>query len=80
MTQRLEPAHTIIKQFGGPAAVKRITGISGTRIYRWTRPKSAGGTDGFIPIQHARKLLEYAKANDIPVSAEQFLTGEGAAQ
>lgn len=73
----LEPANSIIDRFGGPDEVRKITGASRTRVYRWTQPKAAGGTDGVIPSQPARKLLIHARQNDIDVSAEELL---GAAQ
>lgn len=72
MQHALEPASSIIRRFGGADRVQQITGASRTRVYRWTQPKGAGGTDGFIPIEHARKLLKVALAENIPVTADDF--------
>jgi hypothetical protein len=69
----LDPASTIIERFGGPDKVREITKASRTRIYRWTQPKTVGGTDGVIPINHARTLLQHARDNGIPVSADDFM-------
>lgn len=73
MQQPLEPANSIIDRFGGQTIVRSITGVSRTRVYRWTRPKSEGGTGGLIPTDHAIKLLRHAKENGIPVTAADFL-------
>lgn len=74
----LDPANRIIERFGGHIVVRSITGASRTRVYRWTRPKSEGGTGGLIPTEHAIKLLRYAKENGIAVSADDFLPSEPA--
>lgn len=73
MQRLLEPANSIIEALGGNAVVREITGLSRTRVYRWTQPKVAGGTDGLIPPKEAIKLLRYADANGIPLSAGSFL-------
>lgn len=73
MQQALEPASSIIELFGGTAAVQAITGASRTRVYRWTQPKSAGGTNGMIPMDSALKLLQHAHEHNLPVTAEHFL-------
>lgn len=72
-TPTLEPAATIIDRFGGPDAVQQITGASRTRVYRWTQPKSKGGTGGMIPTPHALKLIAHAKEAGLPITAEHFL-------
>ncbi|MBB5762124.1 hypothetical protein HNR01_001744 [Methylorubrum rhodesianum] len=37
------------------------------------RPRSKGGTGGFIPQKHVSKLLGYAIKHDKPVSAASFI-------
>jgi hypothetical protein len=56
----------------GIDAVAAITGANRTRVYRWMRPKSAGGTGGTVPHRQANKLLEFAKRENVPVGAEDF--------
>jgi hypothetical protein len=68
----LDPAKSIIDRFGGADEVRKITGASRTRVYRWQLPKDQGGTDGRIPPKHAEKLLEHARETGIEVSAEEF--------
>lgn len=43
------------------------------------RPKAKGGTDGLIPSRHVGRLLSYALANKLPVTAESFVLMEDAA-
>jgi len=73
MSGALEPAASIISRFGGQDRVIAITGASRTRVYRWTQSKDAGGTGGVIPTNHALTLLQYAKDNGVPVTADDFL-------
>ncbi len=77
METALEPANTIISRFGGPDAVRDITGASRTRVYRWTLPKEQGGTNGIIPHKHAEKLLSHARENGIEFQADEFFRVAG---
>jgi hypothetical protein len=76
--ERLDPAHTVIQSLGGFEAVAGITGKHISSIYRWTYPKSRGGTDGFIPPADATLLLKHARDNDLPVTAESFFPEQAA--
>jgi len=69
----MEPAQTIIKRLGGPAVVSKITGTAYTAPYRWQQPRDKGGTDGLIPQRYHPALLGYARDNDIPLVADEFL-------
>ncbi|MEW9304512.1 hypothetical protein [Labrys neptuniae] len=69
---QLNPAFAVIKKVGGVEIVSTITGRSTARVYRWTYPKSHGGTGGFIPHEEALKLLDHAKANGISLTASDF--------
>lgn len=68
----LDPAKSVIAKLGGVEVVCGITGKHVSRVYRWMHPKEKGGTGGFIPTTEAPKLLEYAKANRIKISADDF--------
>lgn len=59
------PAHIVLRRFGGPRAVAAIVGLSVSRVYRWTRPRDCGGTDGLIPAKHQPVLLAAARARGI---------------
>lgn len=69
----LKPASTIIALFGGRDEIVKITGVDRTRVYRWTQPKSRGGTDGLIPFGHVAALLKAAHQRKINLSADDFL-------
>lgn len=69
----MEPAASIILRLGGEAKVSEITGRAYTAPYRWQHPVERGGTGGLIPQRLHVKLLDYARANGIPLSAADFL-------
>lgn len=73
----MEPATTIIKRLGGPEVVARVTGRAAGAPYRWTYPVEKKGTGGLIPQRYHRPLLEYARENEIPLSADDFLPPAG---
>jgi hypothetical protein len=72
----MDPAQRIIARLGGEAHVAFITGTAYTAPYRWQAPRRKGGTGGLIPQRHHRRLLDYARANGIPLGAEEFLADE----
>lgn len=69
----MEPARKIIEKLGGPKVVAGITGRASAAPYRWTYGTDKGGTGGLIPQRYHRALLDYARENDIPLTAEEFL-------
>jgi hypothetical protein len=57
-TQPVSPvAATVIERCGGVQAVSRLLEIDVSRVYRFTYPKSKGGTGGWIPQRHQHVLL-----------------------
>jgi hypothetical protein len=62
------PAARIIERFGGTEAVAAIVGLSVSRVYRWTRPRSRGGTDGLIPSRYQPILLAAARKRGIALT------------
>ena len=74
----MEPASTIIKQFGGVAKVAALCGVSGARVYAWTWPKTRGGTDGRIPQRYHAPLLREARERGFTdITAELLVLGAG---
>lgn len=69
----MSPASQIIARLGGETRIATITGTAYTVPYRWQAARQKGGTGGLIPLRHHRKLLDYARANGIPLTAEEFL-------
>jgi hypothetical protein len=70
---RSSPASIIIARLGGEAIVALITGTAYTAPYRWQAARRKGGTGGLIPQRHHRRLIDYARAKGIPLSADEFL-------
>lgn len=64
------PARRIIAACGGIPVVVKITGHDRTWVWRWTQPKSAGGTDGRIPPKDFEKILAWAQRTKAPVTAD----------
>jgi hypothetical protein len=74
------PAAVVIARLGGEAMVSAITGTAYTAPYRWQAPRAKGGTGGLIPQRHHRRLIDYARAKGIPLTAEDFLPEETTSQ
>lgn len=55
----------IIYKFGGVKALASAINKDPATIYRWTYPKSKGGTGGVIPTSAISKITEAAKLLDI---------------
>ena len=43
-----------------------------SRVFRWTYPKSRGGSDGFIPWAEAVKLLAFAPKHGVELTPADF--------
>jgi hypothetical protein len=69
----MEPAHSIIKRLGGPAAVSARLGVAYTAPYRWQHPPEKGGSGGLIPQKHHPALLAFATELGVELSAADFL-------
>jgi hypothetical protein len=65
-------AERIIKKCGGPRAVAEMLNVKEPTVYRWTYPKSRGGTDGLVPSRYQSRLLRSARLKGISLSPEDF--------
>lgn len=65
-------AQRIISRFGGESALAAALGVDVSRVYRWTYPKSRGGTDGLIPAKHHPVILVKAQQMSIKVDPSDF--------
>lgn len=69
----MDPAKTILDLIGFEKAAE-VTEKSISRVYRWTYPSGAReGTGGIIPHADALKLLDYCRANNIPLAEADFM-------
>lgn len=76
---RREPAATVIRKLGGIDAVADHLGLHRSRVWAWAQPFSAtqrSGTNGVIPQKHHVRLLDFARAKDVPMTAGDFLPRE----
>jgi hypothetical protein len=74
------PASVIIARLGGETTVSFVTGTAYTAPYRWQAARAKGGTGGLIPQRYHRRLIDYARSQGIPLSAEEFLPAEDTRQ
>jgi len=70
------PAKHVIEKCGGHESTAAMAGVSATSTYRWTYPKSGGGTGGLIPAKHQSAILEAARAQGIDLSPADFFPPE----
>lgn len=70
--QHLEPARSLIETAGGPARVARALGLNRSTVARWMYPREEGGTGGLVPAQWQKPLLEFARAERLPLSERDF--------
>jgi hypothetical protein len=69
----MEPAATIIRLLGGVSAVAKRRNLHRTRVSKWQAPRSAGGTDGAIPMKHIQDLIEMGRDIGVELTAEDFI-------
>jgi hypothetical protein len=50
-----------------------VLGIHRTRASNWQRPRAKGGSNGLIPQGYHLQLIDFAAANGITLTAEDFL-------
>lgn len=55
------PADRVFAAFGGVKAFSKATGIPQKTAYRWRFPAGKGGSDGRIPSERQRPILDAAK-------------------
>ncbi len=73
-----EPATSLINRLGGLTKVSGVCDVNVSTVQRWRMPRDKGGTGGFIPHWHARRLLDHAAKEGIAVKAEDFFASEPA--
>lgn len=50
----------VIRRFGGVRRLCLLLNCRPSTIYRWTYPRSRGGTDGLIPTERLKDVLDAA--------------------
>lgn len=79
MTKRLwlEPAGSVLTILGGTGVVSKILGVDRSQVWRWTQPKAEKGTGGLVPSEHQEPLLDWAEANNKPLTADMIIRSPG---
>ena len=68
----MNQAEHIISKCGGPHIVAEWLGINVSTVWRWTYPKSKGGTGGLIPACRHVPLIEKAINNEVSLTPDDF--------
>lgn len=68
----MKPVHRVIQAFGKQKLVAEAAGKTATTVNRWKRVPDDGGTDGYIPIRDAERLLEQAARDGVPLTYADF--------
>jgi hypothetical protein len=71
-------AQRVIEKVGGHDVAADLAQVSVTSTYRWTYPKSKGGTGGLIPARHQGPLLRRARERGLPLTADDFIPTDAA--
>jgi hypothetical protein len=72
----LDPASTIIKRFGGIAAVADMLKLNRTSVLRWTHPRERGGTGGLVPTKHQADLMAKARERGVAIKPADFFAAK----
>lgn len=81
----LDPARRVIEKAGaatGRPGIEVIAGVARkhpSRVYRWMREKSVGGTGGLIPSRAQTEILEWSVREKIGIVPEDFFGSSQAA-
>jgi hypothetical protein len=67
------PAERIVRLFGGVHAMAGACGRDVSQVYRWLRPRAAGGFGGRVPHKAQERLLSAAKARGLALELADFL-------
>lgn len=65
-------AEHVIEKCGGFKPVSEWLGLDLSAVYRFTYPRSRGGTDGVIPARHQATLLQKARENGVDLNPADF--------
>ncbi len=65
-------AQRVIDKCGGTARTAELVGQSEGWVYRWTYPKTKGGTGGRIPTSAQEALLKKAAEGVVDISPSDF--------
>jgi hypothetical protein len=62
----------VINKCGGIRNTAYLIGVSVQSVYKWTIPRSRGGTNGLIPQKRQIELMVAARQHGIILTPEDF--------
>lgn len=65
-------ADHVIEKCGGHKVVAEWLNLNISSVYRFTYPRSKGGTDGLIPAEHQTPLILKAREKGVDLKPEDF--------
>lgn len=65
-------AQRVIAKFGGALKLAAAMDIDASCVYRWTYPKSRGGSGGVIPGKSIANVLRVARLHGVMLTAEDL--------
>jgi len=65
-------AQHVIAKLGGFYRTASLAGVGYIQVVKWTYPRERGGTGGFIPAWHHKRLLEVASRERLGLTAADF--------
>ena len=69
---KYDQATKIIARFGGARRLAKAMGLSPVSVYRWTYPRSSGGTDGLIPSTSTSLIRDTARHEGVLLHASDW--------
>ena len=65
-------AEKIIAKFGNARRLAKLIGVHPVNVYRWSYPRTRGGTDGLIPTASLAKVLYAARSDGILLTMDDL--------
>lgn len=66
------PVERVMRVFGSARATA-IAGLTTGALIKWNRPVSKGGGGGLVPARYQDRFLKAAVAENLPLSAADFI-------
>ncbi len=71
--KRPESPSRYVRQVMGSIRLAELCGRTTEAIRKWDRVRSKGGGGGLIPAEFQARILKTAKAEGLPISAEDLI-------
>ena len=72
-----EPAATVIRALGGVRALATALKLTPEAVSQWNRPAIHGGTSGFVPEKHWKRIVILGERKKLPAEPMRTLLATG---